>query len=61
MPKAQSTDARVNEFKRMDGATYAMRAASDMLLLVPEERSKALKILGALHETVAKETQPATS
>lgn len=58
MPKGQtSTDARVNEFRRMSGATFAMRVATDMLLLEQEERSKALRMLGAINETVDRETE----
>lgn len=60
MPKAQSTDARVNEFRRMDGTTFATRVGGDLLLLQPEEQERALRVLGALREAVARETQAAT-
>jgi hypothetical protein len=58
MPKGTpSTDARVNEFRRMNGAAFAMRVATDMLLLEQEERAKALRMLGAINETVDRETE----
>lgn len=60
-PKALNMDNRANELKKMDGIDFAMRVGADMLLLQPTERERALKMLSALHETVAKEMQqPAT-
>lgn len=60
-PKALSSmDSRANEMKRLDGVEFAMRTGADMLLLQPAERERALKILSALHDTVARETQAAT-
>lgn len=57
MPKAQSTDARIAELRKLSGQDFAMKTAADMLLMQPAEQDKALRILSALHATVARETQ----
>lgn len=61
MPKGTSTaDTRTNELKKMSGEDFAVRTASDMLLLPQAERSKALRVLEAINQTVDREAQPAT-
>lgn len=58
MPKGQTNvDARVNELKRMSGADFALRVWTDLLLLQQSERSRALRMLGAINDTVDRETQ----
>lgn len=62
MPKGQpSNETRIQNLKRMNGTDWAMAVGSDLLLLQPPEQEKALKLLSALRDTVARETQPAAT
>ena len=62
MPKGTpNIDARINELKRTTGQDFAMRVATDMILLPKDEREKALRMLGAINDTVSREVEAATT
>lgn len=57
MPKAKSSADRLNEqLRKMSGTDFALHVTKDLVVLPQEERSKALRLLNALNDTIARET-----
>ena len=56
MPKGMTQrDQRIAQLKKMRGQDFAMQVAPDFLVLTKEERSKAVRFLTTLNETVTRE------
>jgi hypothetical protein len=58
MPKGKSTtDTRISDLRKMSGADFALEVTKDLVVLPKDERSKAIRMLTALNETIERETQ----
>jgi len=56
MPKGQpKRDQRMEALKKMRGNDFAMTVAPDFICLAREERTKAVRVLSALDETITKQ------
>jgi len=58
MPKGMSQymrDQRVELLRKMKGSDFAMTVASDFVCLSKDERAKAVRVLGALNDTINRE------
>jgi hypothetical protein len=62
MPKGKTnTDSRISDLRKMTGTDFALQATRDLVVLPPEERSKAIRVLTALNETINRETEEAAT
>lgn len=55
MPKQgamTARDRRIEQLKKMPGQDFAMSVAPDFIVLQKDERTKVVKVLGALSETI---------
>jgi hypothetical protein len=58
MPKTKSTaDVRSSELRKMAGTDFALEVTKDLVLLAKDERSKAIRMLTALNQTIDRESE----
>lgn len=58
MPKGvpqHKRDQRIEALQKMKGSDFAMSVAPDFICLVKDERTRAVKVLAALDETINKQ------